>query len=151
MIATVEIGYSAADVVKKLSREKYEELRQKLDTLGLPEWAEGKNEPPHWYNYGSRILIDMRTDTRILDEFGIEYRIVKFRNTYQVTDPDTHTHVHVHIPNFGLLQMREVTNLDDCCTNVLQEYLNDGWHILAICPPNATRRPDHILGKAEKK
>jgi len=151
MIATIEIAYSAYETVKKLSRDRYEDLRRRLDTLALSEWTEGKNEPPYWHNYGSRILVDMRTDTRILDEFGIEYRIVKFRNTYQVEDPSTHTHVHVHIPNFGLLQMREVTNLDDACTDQLQCYLDDGWHILAICPPNATRRPDYILGRADKK
>jgi hypothetical protein len=151
MIAIVEIAYSAQNVVKSLSRERYEDLRKRLDTLGLSEWAEGKSEPPPWYTYGSRILVDMRTDIMILDEFGIEYRVVKFRNTYQVKDPSTHTHVHVHIPNFGLLQMREVINLDDACTYELQRHLDDGWHILAICPPNATRRPDYILGRADKK
>ena len=151
MIATVEISYGAASVVKSLSRERYEELRQKIDTLGLEKWADDKTEPPYWHTYGSRILIDMRTDTKILDEFGIEYKIVKFRNTYQVTDPDTHTHVHVHIPNFGLLAIREVMNLDDACTDALQGYLNEGWSILAICPPNATRRPDYILGRADEE
>jgi hypothetical protein len=151
MIAIVEIAYSAQNVVKSLSRERYEDLRKRLDILGLSEWAEGKSEPPPWYTYGSRILVDMRTDIMILDEFGIEYRVVKFRNTYQVKDPSTHTHVHVHIPNFGLLQMREVINLDDACTYELQRHLDDGWHILAICPPNATRRPDYILGRADKK
>jgi len=56
--------------------------------------------------------------------------------------------VHVHIPDLGLLCMTEVTHLDDCCTDELQGYLDQGWRILAVCPPNAQRRPDYILGRA---
>ena len=26
--------------------------------------------------------------------------------------------------------------------------LDDGWRILAICPPNSQRRPDYILGRS---
>lgn len=151
MIATIEIAYSANSLVKKLDRESYERLRKELDILQLQEWEEGKNEQPYWPMYGSRILAMVPQDTLAMDKWGIEYRIVKFRNTYRVEDPDTHQHVHVHIPNVGLLAVREVMVLEDACTNSLQDHLDDGWSILAICPPNATRRPDYILGRADKR
>lgn len=57
--------------------------------------------------------------------------------------------VHIHIPDQALLKIDEVCHLDDCCTNELQGYLNKGWRILAVCPPNAQRRPDYILGKRD--
>jgi hypothetical protein len=55
--------------------------------------------------------------------------------------------VQIHVPDLSLMFIREVTHLDDACTDVLQGYLNEGWCILAVCPPNAQRRPDYILGR----
>ncbi len=62
--------------------------------------------------------------------------------------PDVHCNVNV--PNLGLLQVREVTYRIDFCTEELQEMLNDGWMILAVCPQSGQRRPDYILGKREE-
>jgi len=55
--------------------------------------------------------------------------------------------VQIAIPDLGLLVVNEVTHLDDCCTDDLQRHLDDGWRLLAVCPPNAARRPDYILGR----
>ena len=57
---------------------------------------------------------------------------------------------HVHIPNIGLLTIDEVSYLEDCCTDSLQRELDSGWRILAVCPPNGTRRPDYILGRTKE-
>jgi hypothetical protein len=57
------------------------------------------------------------------------------------------TAVQITIPDFALLLINEVTWEDNCCTERLQEKLDDGWRILAVCPPNAQRRPDYILGR----
>ena len=59
-------------------------------------------------------------------------------------------HCNVNVPNLGLLQVREVTYRIDFCTEELQEMLNDGWMILAVCPQPSQRRPDYILGKREE-
>ena len=45
------------------------------------------------------------------------------------------------------MKIDEVQVLTDCCTEALQGELDDGWRILAVCPPNAQRRPDYVLGK----
>jgi hypothetical protein len=55
-----------------------------------------------------------------------------------------------HVPNLGLMLMNEVQVLEDCCTDTLQKELDEGWHMLAVCPPNAQRRPDYILGRHNK-
>ena len=57
--------------------------------------------------------------------------------------------VNVHVPNLGLLMVNEVTWLENCCTEVLQEYLDKGWRILAVCPQPDQRRPDYILGRTK--
>lgn len=59
--------------------------------------------------------------------------------------------VHIAIPDIGLLKMRAVTVKEDFCTDALQDLLDEGWRILAVCPPNAARRPDYILGHADPK
>jgi hypothetical protein len=55
--------------------------------------------------------------------------------------------VHIHLPNTVLHGIRTVYLLEDCCTDRLQEHLDNGWQILCICPPLNKRRPDYILGK----
>ncbi len=52
----------------------------------------------------------------------------------------------VHLPGNELLKIRHVHVEEDCCTEVLQGKLDAGWKIIAVCP-QASRRPDYILGK----
>lgn len=53
----------------------------------------------------------------------------------------------ITLPDIGLLLINEVTWLENACTEDLQRELDEGWRILAVCPPNAQRRPDYILGR----
>jgi len=55
--------------------------------------------------------------------------------------------VQVHVPGLGLLILDEVKVLYDQCTDGLQEHLDDGWRILAVCPQPDKRRPDYVLGR----
>lgn len=59
--------------------------------------------------------------------------------------------VQISVPDTALMYIDEVTVEEDFCTNALQEMLDEGWRILAICPPNAARRPDYILGRRKKR
>lgn len=58
--------------------------------------------------------------------------------------------VQITIPDLALMFIDEVDHLDDCCTDELQKWLNEGWRILAVCPPNAQRRPDYIIGRRKR-
>lgn len=55
--------------------------------------------------------------------------------------------ISIAVPDLGLMYIDEVRVEEDYCTDMLQGDLDDGWRILAICPPNAARRPDYILGR----
>lgn len=57
----------------------------------------------------------------------------------------------IAVANVGLLQIQKVDVMEDACTDELQKWLDRGWRILAVCPPNSTRRPDYVMGHFEKE
>lgn len=59
--------------------------------------------------------------------------------------------LHFHNDTEFLHSIDEVDLLEDGCTWDLQRKLNDGFHILAVCPQRDQRRPDYVLGKSNKK
>jgi hypothetical protein len=75
--------------------------------------------------------------TRALAEYGQ-------RNTTVVNE-----RCRVAVAGLGLLTVDEVENCDDLCTDALQDKLNEGWRILAVCVQPDQRRPDYILGRTK--
>lgn len=57
----------------------------------------------------------------------------------------------VSIAGIGLMQIQCVELLENCCTVELQNWLDRGWRIVAVCPPNDTRRPSYIMGHVDKE
>ena len=74
----------------------------------------------------------------------------KHSNEINPKDLMTGDAVQIHIADLGLLHIDEVTYLDSACTDNLQGHLDEGWKILAVCPPVASRRPDYILGRKKQ-
>lgn len=150
MLAMVAFDYTAYDVLKKMTREDYIVLDHAIPQLNLSKWSEEKTEAPSNY-FSGNTLIDLTTDGPILAHYGLKFSISRFKGTYKsaVTDgSQTHTHIHVAIPAVGLLCMDEVMVLDDACTVNLNSHLTEGWRIVAVCPPDAQRRPDYIIGRS---
>lgn len=58
--------------------------------------------------------------------------------------------VNVHTPGNALSMYNRTMLLQDSCTDGLQDCLNKGWRILAICPQPDQRRPDYILGRYDQ-
>lgn len=58
--------------------------------------------------------------------------------------------VGVHVPGLGLLRMKTVQVVEDACTEKINDYLQKGWRIVAVCPQPDSRRPDYILGHHKK-
>ena len=48
------------------------------------------------------------------------------------------------------LHIDVVKVVEDYCTDRLQEELNSGWRIVAVCVQPNQRRPDYILGKTNE-
>jgi len=122
--------------------------------------------PKHWYEVSNTTQRLNGDEIQTLSEMGIKFEIKPFPGSMIVKMKDragyepyqkptiqnfqTGQAVQISIPDIGLLHMNDVMVLDDACTDNLQDHLNDGWRILAVCPPNAARRPDYILGRTTR-
>lgn len=151
---------------KELSEDNYVLLRDAFP--GLPA------EKPSWPPSTSLLLTD--DNKHLLVQFGLSFKIskeevkgtigqmiVKLSDRMDSLEEDVHRRrnlteleshgvaVQIHVPDFTLMTITEVEVLDDCCTTELQRELDDGWRILAVCPPNAQRRPDYVLGRSKTR
>jgi len=52
----------------------------------------------------------------------------------------------VHISGNELMRIRRVEVFNDFCTESLQDKLDEGWQIVAVCVQPNQRRPDYVLG-----
>lgn len=55
-----------------------------------------------------------------------------------------------HSQDAFLHKVTKVEICEDFCTNELQEKLNDGWRIVAVCYQKGNRRPDYVVGKVSE-
>lgn len=83
-------------------------------------------------------------------EHGADGQRLSWDNAPSPADLRDARAVQITIPDMALMYIKEVTWLEDACTDDLQAHLDDGWRLLAVCPPNAQRRPDYILGRLAK-
>lgn len=136
--------------------EKYAELRKRIPQL--PEVQKDY--------YGQNLIIGP-DELQALADFNLDFRfdkermgeatmLMKLVGKYAagMTLPQAAVAsavVQIHIPSIGLMLIDEVDWLEDACTQQVQDHLNDGWRILAVCPPNAQRRPDYIFGRTGAK
>lgn len=152
MLAVIELDYDATDKIRALDRETFNKFATDLSQLNIEHWKEGE-EQPSFYLYSQRFLIDLSTDGHVLARHGLDFKVKNFKNTYKVafTENNGNTYnLHVHVPNIGLLAIDEVKVMEDSCTDLLQRDLDEGWRIVAVCPPNGVRRPDYIMGRTKK-
>lgn len=150
MIAQIKFTYQGRDKMVDLAKSDtiYEELKTILVDAPEPDHRQDS------YAWPYECVIDLETDGRRFVELGIDFEVKKFKGTMPLKsvgiDGGVHN-VYVQIPHIGLLAIDEVQLEEDCCTDVLQRRLNEGWRILCICPPNAARRPDYILGRTKER
>lgn len=144
----VQLSYKDKEFYKGLESEVYQRLRKITQADGLTL----KQEDISYVGYIKAIIED--TDIDFFHDLGFNVEITKWKSCYPIQIADamgTNSTVHIHLPNLGIMMIDEVTNLDDACTDNLQDHLNLGWRIIAICPPNGARRPDYILGRTRIK
>lgn len=156
MIVKAKFG-TYAESWRKLTQEGWDALREAIPGL------EKETKPEHHYDEHfmdyAAICLCARLGLELDFQAGENTMLVKLQNRAKEAGLSTGSSdaalvaagamVQIHVPNLGLMLIDEATNLDDCCTDELQRHLNDGWRILAVCPPNAQRRPDYILGRTK--
>lgn len=85
------------------------------------------------------------------DLADLEEAIQRLAAKVEAISPAFNEKVQVVVPGLGLLEVREVTVLYEQCTDMVQDYLDDGWSILAVCPQPDQRRPDYIMGRTRRE
>lgn len=159
MLCEIELHYGANESLKKASAELYAKLydglRQEMPSVDWPK-PEDQAAGEKIYVYGSsRLLVDMASAGPLLCALDIKFEVKRFKGNYwangapqrDATGAVTNTHISVHIPNIDLLSVDEIILCEDACTDAVRRHLDDGFRILAICPPASQRRPDYILGR----
>lgn len=138
-LANIKLDYNWERQVKD-----HEEMKKQF-----PSFYDKEGKPKHNWDFGDHHIVDSEEMTR-LSKMGVEFTVKRFAGVIPVNlaekIPDNST-VHIHVPNYALNSYNEVTVLYDCCTETLQGKLDDGWRIIAVCPPINQRRPDYIIGR----
>ena len=155
MLMNASLEWSCKEKLRALPAEVYRTIRERIPRLKLPEDQE-KVEA-----YYQDVLMDA-AEAELLTDAGIELSIKRIKglaypdwfNAAQRSGSSLPEGVHnvtyqVSVANVGLLAVDEVSLLEDCCTDTLQAELDDGWRILAVCPPNDARRPTYIIGRCK--
>lgn len=155
MILRVQLDYSSEKEIRSWTKEKRDEMRtnvlslRKVDEPKMNEYKDQKTGEDKSYEYfhvsGEYLVTE--EEAAWLRENNVEFNIKDFKNNYKPSVQEGGSQYHYHLPNIGLLLINEVKVLEDSCTEFLQEKLDEGYRIIAVCPPNGARRPDYILGR----
>lgn len=159
MLVVGTITYASREIIRKFTEPRYERLREAAPDLMLPAY-EGRVD--FW---PSAVVMDISV-LEVCTEYGLTIEVSKVRglhynqslpqtaqevlNTIEAMNKLARPIINVSVPNVGLMDVRQVHWLEDCCTQLLQRYLDAGWRIVAVCPPNDSRRPTYIVGHTEK-
>lgn len=150
----IEVPYQSCKIIKELAPSQYEELREEFPEFELPD---DQTKVPDWNTY---TVHGTQRDLDILARWGLEPQIRRIRGQFidrlnlpanRIPAPEAGQVVNITIPSAGLFAVQTVDVLEDLCTNELQGWLDAGWRIVAVCPPNDTRRPTYIVGHPDKE
>ncbi len=157
-VCILGIPYAAIDLVNAMTSEAYADLRAKLPPGRLPE-----TRPADRWGYSIDEILADDVELETWTSAGIEPTVKKLRGVhYSQAIPNTAAKmlehrkpggdvtVNVSTTGVGLLNIRTVTWKEDCCTQELQRALDEGWRIIAACPPNDSRRPTYIIGHTDE-
>lgn len=149
MIARVKFDYAARQKIMEVYKDEFGKAA--IDAI-LGDYVPKPEHQAVDYMWPETTLLDLESDGRVLSSYGIEYIVKSYKGCVPLKaimpEGGDYT-VYVQIPHIGLLAIDEVQVIEDACTDALQGKLNEGWRILCVCPPNAARRPDYVLGRTK--
>lgn len=144
----------------KVPLETYAAVRRIIPQLPEDPIEERASEGPYTADVRPLIRLLGAKSIRLRDVYESEKsslseidRLIDKLNeaTKRAGDVSFNERCRVHVPGLGLLAMNEVKIMEDGCTNTLQDFLRDGWRIIACCPQPDQRRPDYILGRTVER
>lgn len=119
-------------------RDKLPATHAELSTAKLDAWSLGHD-----------LLID-GDELEAWSDVGIDLTVGRVKGLASNARDVSNTIFQVSVANVGLMQVTAVEVLEDTCTDELQRWLDKGWRIIAVCPPNDARRPTYIMGHTDR-
>lgn len=155
--------YECTKALETMTEERWESARAAAPGLDLPpwdivnparEWGQGEYGK-HWSVEG----VITTHELRAVSALGLTVKVSRVRGIFSEATPGAvleganhaqTVNIDISVPGgVALMSVRQVSWLEDCCTEHLQRQLEAGWRIVAVCPPNDTRRPTYIIGHQE--
>lgn len=145
-LAIISLNY---DWSNKLSLQTLTLIRNKF-----PQFFEESGKPKDYWSVKDEIVDVEELEFLVRHEVAITLK--RFKSLYSPNSlipslQEAGVVNHIHLPNFSLSSFTEVDVLENCCTGELQRSLNNGWRIIAVCPPYDKRRPDYIIARTPNK
>lgn len=155
MICSGNLEYGASKKIAALGAAKYAELREHVSSRYrnfMPQDFVAFDPEKNSYEFSREAVMDSE-EVEAWTRCEIDVSVKTLRGTTPRTGKDNLVqHVtQISLANIGLLEIQQVTWLEDACTEDLQAHLDDGWRIIAVCPPKDSRRPTYIIGRRDKK
>lgn len=156
-IIHIEIGYQVKEIWANLSDEDYARCREMFGK----ELPEDKADTASMWTHPE--MFGTAEDLKFLSNLGLNPIVKRIRGTFAESLPLANgehvdkafnpvapcTIYNISIPNAGLFAVQSLSYIEDACTDRIQSLLDEGWRIVAVCPPNDTRRPTYIMGHME--
>lgn len=128
--------------------DAYLALRGKVKLYKLPLTQEELEKLSEWQDKTD--FVD-GAEVEAWNSVGIDVKLSRMKGVASNSRDLRQTVYQISVANVGLIQIQRVDVLEDCCTDELQRWLDRGWRLLAVCPPNDARRPSYVMGHFEKE
>ena len=136
MLAAIELSWNDRDKIQKdFTKPKYKELADQFPCLKLPKFEKRTD----WYPSGN-VLVD-EDELENLTKKGFEPTLKKVKGVGYSAGSLTEGQLKqpfvslISVANVGLFSVQKIIYIEDACTDSIQDMLNDGWRIVAVCPP----------------
>jgi hypothetical protein len=150
-LCSARLDYGGAKKIAELSDTNYARLRDGVKSKlreYLPEDRTQFNAEK--FPYFNDSIMDAEEATAWTEIADISVNMSRISGVATPTVNPAQAVYQISVSNIGLMQVEAVCVREDCCTDQLQDLLDQGWRLLAVCPPNDTRRPSYILGHTSR-
>lgn len=140
--------------VAALTPDAYSHFRRRVLSLDLPtNQAEVKDK----HQYLSNDLVMEGDEVDAWTHIGVEVTITRPKGLRSSSEDLHKTVYQIAVANVSLMQIQRVEIVggtewrDEYGVAEIQNWLDRGWRLLAVCPPNDDKSPRYVMGHFDKE
>ena len=145
-------SYDWEKKLKGLTPDAYSSFRRRVLSMSLPADA---SEIKNTYIHDGLIMEGDEVDAWA--GVGVEVTVSRPKGLRSSSEDLHKTVYQIAVANVGLMQIQRVEVIDgadwrdEWQVNELQRWLDRGWRLLAVCPPNDDKMPRYVVGHFDKE